>query len=110
MCPSQTRSEERNHVYPEQRYEHSRADKDSRNRRPARGIQANQTRRLQVERRSQGSRRRLERRQGRLLQARWWLEGRQERRLPAAEGLLPAAEGPLRPKAVRQLWQARQLS
>ena len=30
MCPrpSQTRSEERNHVYPERRYKHSRADKD----------------------------------------------------------------------------------
>src|ERR1700716_504442 len=97
MCPSQTRSEERNYVYPEQRYEHSRADKDSGNRRPTRGMQANQARRL---RQREGL---LERRQGRLLQARRWLEGCQERRLPAAEGLL-------RSQAVRRLRQGRLLS
>ena len=70
-------------------------------RRPTRGKQPNHARRprqrraLQVERRSQGSRG--------LLQARWWLEGRQERRLPAAERLLRA-------QAVRRLRHGRHLS
>src|SRR5712672_4482660 len=86
MCPrpSLTPSEERNHVYPEQRYKRSRADKESRH--PKRGMQANQVRRPR-RRQAQGSRGMEERRSREAGQERRPLEARQGRRpLEARQG------------------------